>query len=243
MSPPTGAPAAVDRKAQRGRLRARPASRPPRGGNAGLHELSPRAGGAGLLHLPAGYSPARPPGLVVLLHGAGSDARSGLALMRDLADETGLMLLAPQSRGRTWDVVLDRFGPDVASLDVLLEHVFARFAVDAERVALGGFSDGASYALSLGPANGDLFTHLIAFSPGFMVPGAERGRPSIYVSHGVEDQVLPIDRCSRIIVPDLRREGYEVEYREFDGGHSVPAAIARAAVDWLKRGDRRRADP
>ncbi len=31
-----------------------------------------------------------------------------------------------------------------------------------------GFSDGASYALSLGVPNGDLFTHIVAFSPGFM---------------------------------------------------------------------------
>jgi phospholipase/carboxylesterase len=35
-------------------------------------------------------------------------------------------------------------------------------------VALGGFSDGASYALSLDLTNGDLFASLIAFSPGFI---------------------------------------------------------------------------
>ncbi|MDQ4049360.1 MAG: hypothetical protein M3131_08290, partial [Actinomycetota bacterium] len=147
----------------------------------------------------------------------------------------GLMLLAPKSRGPTWDVVRGGFGPDVASLDALLEHVFERFAVDPSRVALGGFSDGASYALSLGPSNGELFTHLIAFSPGFMAPGVKHGRPSIYVSHGVEDRVLPIDRCSRTLVPELRRAGYKVDYREFEGGHTVPAHLARAAVSWLVR--------
>lgn len=31
-----------------------------------------------------------------------------------------------------------------------------------------GFSDGASYALSLGQPNADVFSHIIAFSPGFM---------------------------------------------------------------------------
>lgn len=31
-----------------------------------------------------------------------------------------------------------------------------------------GFSDGASYALSLGLPNGNLFSHIVAFSPGFM---------------------------------------------------------------------------
>ncbi len=57
----------------------------------------------------------------------------------------------------------------------------------------------------------------------------------MFVSHGVGDNVLPIDRCSRRIVPALRRDGYKVEYREFDGGHSVPSEQARAAVDWLAR--------
>ena len=227
---------AVDRKARQGRLEARPRAREPDGGErAGLREVSARDGSEGLLHVPAGYLPARPAPLVVLLHGAGSGARSGLAPLLELADDAGLILLAPKSRGRTWDVILGGFGADVASLDSLLVHVFERFAVDPSRVALGGFSDGASYALSLGLPNGDLFTHLIAFSPGFMASGAKRGRPSIYVSHGVEDEVLPIDRCSRLLVPELRRARYDVDYREFQGGHPVPGAVARAAVTWLGR--------
>jgi predicted esterase len=35
-------------------------------------------------------------------------------------------------------------------------------------------------------------------------------------------------------VPELRQAGYYVRYREFDGGHAVPAAIARDAVGWLR---------
>ncbi|MBV9790701.1 MAG: phospholipase, partial [Chloroflexi bacterium] len=46
------------------------------------------------------------------------------------------------------------------------------------------------------------------------------------------DNVLPIDRCSRRIVPQVQRAGYNVLYREFDGPHTVPPAIAREAVDW-----------
>ena len=99
-----------------------------------------------------------------------------------------------------------------------------------------GFSDGASYGLSLGLTNGDLFTHLIAFSPGFMAPATKRGKPPIFVSHGTHDGVLPIERCSRRIVPQLDREGYEVRYREFDGTHTVPRSIARDALEWLTSG-------
>jgi phospholipase/carboxylesterase len=204
------------------RLRARPgaAARPV---DAGTREL---ASGA-LLQVPSGPGPWP---LVVLFHGAGSSAPAGSSL---LPAGAGLLLLAPQSLGSTWDVIERGFGPDVARLDADLETVFATCPVDPERVALGGFSDGASYALSLGLGNGDLVTHVIAFSPGFMAPEAPVGRPRVLVTHGVRDAVLPIDRCSRRLVPRLGDAGYDVTYEEFDGGHVVTPAHARRAVEWL----------
>jgi predicted esterase len=107
------------------------------------------------------------------------------------------------------------------------------YAVDPARVAIGGYSDDASYALSLGLANGDLFTHVLAFSPGFVAPAERVGSPCIFVSHGTRDGWLPVERCSRRIVPQLERAGYEVRYREFDGGHVVPPEIGREAADWF----------
>ncbi len=59
------------------------------------------------------------------------------------------------------------------------------------------------------------------------------GAPRFFVSHGTADDVLPIDRTSRRIVPALREEGLDVTYREFSGPHTVPPEIAREAVDWL----------
>jgi phospholipase/carboxylesterase len=167
------------------------------------------------------------------LHGAAGAARYGVDLLRSPSDALGLLVLAPTARGPTWDVILGGYGPDVDFLDRALEFVFGRWAVDPTRLAVGGFSDGASYALSLGLANGDLFTHILAFSPGFAAPACHRGRPRIYVSHGTHDRVLPIERCGRELVPMLRRAGYDVRYREFDGPHTVPAEIAREAAGWF----------
>jgi phospholipase/carboxylesterase len=62
---------------------------------------------------------------------------------------------------------------------------------------------------------------------------AANGKPRIFISHGDDDRVLSIDRCSRRIVPKLQRAGYELRYREFDGPHTVPHDIAREAVEWL----------
>ena len=56
--------------------------------------------------------------------------------------------------------------------------------VDPARLVIGGFSDGASYALSLGLINGQLFRKVAAFSPGFVVTGEPEGKPRVFISHG-----------------------------------------------------------
>lgn len=199
----------------------------------GLHTLGVDTARMALLFVPRGYRADRPAPLVVMLHGAGGNPRRVLNYVMALADSTGVLLLAPQSAGTTWDVIRGRYGLDVAFIDRALSHVLAHYAVDTTRLAIGGFSDGATYALSLGITNGDVFTHVIAFSPGFMVPAAQRGEPRLFVSHGTEDRVLSIDACSRQIVRRVRDAGYEVAYREFEGGHTVPPSIAREAFAWL----------
>ena len=118
-------------------------------------------------------------------------------------------------------------------IDRALDQVFATVAVDPERVGVAGFSDGASYALGLGLANGGLFGRIIAFSPGFIPPAPRAGNPAVFVSHGEDDGVLPIRSTSRRIVPALRQAGYDVTYVEFDGGHTVPPDVARRALEWL----------
>ena len=214
--------------AQEGRLTARP-RQPEAHAAAGLQELTRGA----LLYVPRGYDAQQRYPFVLTLHGAGGAPRNGLEPLLPLADALGLILLAPKSRGGTWDVILGGFGPDVAAIDGALDEAFRRSSVDADRVAVSGFSDGASYALSLGLGNGDLFAAVLAFSPGFSAPATRRGRPAVFVSHGTDDPVLPIGRTSRRIVPSLRRAGYDVDYREFSGGHTVPPQLARAALEQL----------
>jgi phospholipase/carboxylesterase len=202
-------------------------------GPLGLNRLDFGEVRDGLLYVPRDYTPARPAPLILALHGAGGNAQHGVSYFMPVADAAGLILLAPDSRGRTWDIILGEFGPDVVFIDQTLDHVFARYAVDPEQVVISGFSDGASYALSLGLMNGDLFPEIIAFSPGFAAPAETIGAPRIYISHGLRDAVLPIDRCSRRLVPRLEDAGYDVTYHEFDGPHTVPAEIVAESIAWL----------
>jgi predicted esterase len=60
-----------------------------------------------------------------------------------------------------------------------LDGVLRSSLIDPVRLAVGVFSDGASYALSLGIPSADLYTHVLAFSPGLEDRSAPfRGRTS-----------------------------------------------------------------
>ena len=186
----------------------------------------------GVIQMPTTGKPGQQP-LLLFLPGATQDGARMLGRVGPAADEAGVVLVCPDSRDVTWDAIRGGFGDDIAHLNRVLEYVFARVAVDPERVIIGGFSDGATYALSLGLANGDLFPRVAAFSPGFVIPAPVHGRPRFFVSHGRFDQILPIDQSSRIIVPQLRANGYDVTFKEFDGRHEMPPDVASDAMRWM----------
>jgi phospholipase/carboxylesterase len=234
--------APVDADQAQGRLHARPGkpststsnAKPLAPGEQPL-ALNPANGRGGLIYVPKGLPADTPVPLIVLLHGAtgsGKGITTRVGAMA-LADSRKAIVVAPDSRFRTWDAIDGGFGPDVAYLDSALTDLFARVAIDPKRVAVGGFSDGATYAISLGLINGDLFTHVLAFSPGFFLAPQTHGRPSIFVSHGTSDEILPIDTTSHRLVPALREAGYSVQFRVFAGPHTVPADIAREAFEWM----------
>ena len=210
-----------------GRLTSRPAATN-RLLDPGEHRLSDAGLPGTLLLVPDAVRTPAP--LLVFFHGAGGTAASSLPLVREAAVAHGALVLAPSSAGSTWDLLTGGLGRDVAGLDAALAHVFAHCEVD--RVAMGGFSDGGSYALSLGVANGDLAQAVLAFSPGFLAPPEQVGQPRVWVSHGAADRVLPVDRCGRRVVATLSRAGYAVTYEEFHGGHVVPPHLVDAAFRW-----------
>lgn len=185
------------------------------------------------LRVPLNYSPGTPTALLIALHGNGGRGDTFSAAFASRTDALGAIVLSPDSASLTWDAVRGDFGIDVDFLNEVLDRTFDRCNIDASRIALLGFSDGASYALSLGIANGDQLQGVVAFSPGFYRVDHPHGTPSCFISHGIRDDVLPIDRTSREIVPALRARGSAVSYVEFDGYHEVPGAIADQGMAWL----------
>ncbi len=218
------------------RLTARPNAQAPVTGKTGLMPLGLRHERDALLYVPESSAkfPAAP--LVISLHGATRDADRGIALFRQYADEHGFLLLAPASGNQTWDAINGDFGPDVSFINLAMQRTYELRRIDPARIAMTGFSDGASYSLSLGLANGDLFNCVCGFSSGFVIPGERNGKPPVFMSHGTVDPILPIEFCSRRIVPELKRQGYRVTYREFEGKHVLPPEIAAEAMRWFMDG-------
>jgi phospholipase/carboxylesterase len=185
-----------------------------------------------ILQLPKAAAQSPLP-LMVMLHGAGQSAEDMFWYLGSTYEEAGVAILASNSRDRTWDAISDSFGPDVEYLNRALERVFETTAIDPARLSLGGFSDGASYAISLGLINGDLFNRVVAFSPGSVIDGTPSGKPRFFISHGTHDHILPIDSCGRYIAARLEFLGYEVTFREFDGNHEIPADVAREGLKFV----------
>jgi predicted esterase len=214
------------------RFKARP-GKPTKPAEIGLHDLGLGKGKDGVLSVPPGYKPEKPVPLIFMLHGA-LGRYEGYNLFCKVAAEDGIAVVTPDARGQTWDLMQSGgFGPDIAFLERALQHTFDHVAIDPKRIALAGFSDGGSYALSVGLANGDLFTHIMAFSPGYMMPPSRVGKPKVFVTHGTYDEVLPVSGSRDRIVPQLKQWGHEVIYKEFKGGHALDPDLGREAFRWL----------
>ena len=213
-------------------LRARPGT-PALSIGPGLHRLGLHPSRDASLFVPSGYRAGVAHPLLVLLHGAGQSSGewTGAEPLERMLDERGILMLAPDSRGVTWEHGDPR---DAAFIDAALAWTFARAFVAPARIALGGFSDGASFALSLGLYNGPLFPSLLAFSPCYISTTARQGKPRVFVSHGMSDTILPYANARRIVA-SLRAESYDVEFESFGGGHTIGPVVATKALDWFSR--------
>jgi phospholipase/carboxylesterase len=164
--------------------------------------------------------------LLLLLHGAGGSSAEWFGSYADRAEAAGIALLAVDSRSVTWDWILSgQFGPDVSFISSAIDSMFDRCPIDQSRLSVAGFSDGASYSLSIGLTNGDLFNHVVAYSAGLLRGVDRHGSPKVFLSQGDNDQVTTLAN-GRFIAAQLRQAEYDVTPTEFPGGHEIPAYVS-----------------
>lgn len=222
LSPPEG-----------GRFTARPVPSPTDLLPHGQHSLATNNGRQTVVLIPPTVTIGHPAPVLLAFHGATMSVTESLDAHTDAVTAAGVVLVAPSSEDITWDAIHGGYGVDLQHADNALDQVFHHCAVDPRHIAIAGFSDGATYAVSLGLTNGDLFTHIMAHSAGFIIPGDRRGHPSVFIAHGTRDRILPIDQCGRRIATELEQEGYNVQFVEFDGGHQIRPENVERALRWF----------
>jgi predicted esterase len=207
--------------------------------DCGTHQLSFADGRKAVLHVPphldsgAGAHGKRLH-LLLLLHGAAGQHGGGDHIALAHAIHHGALLLIPEALSTSWDMLRGGFGADLAFIDRALLWTMQRYDVDEHAMAIAGFSDGASYALSVGLMNGHMFSNILAFSPGFMAPLRREGQPRVFIAHGKEDKVLSVQRGQDLALR-LTQQGYDVTYEEFDGAHIVSPPVTRTALQRLEQ--------
>ena len=204
-----------------------------------LHARNDRGTRGGLsLYAPETCDGVTPAPLVVALHGGSGHGRDFLWAWLREARSRGILLLSPTAQDRTWSIM---GGEDVDAprLRRAVEEVAATYPVDRARVLLTGMSDGATYALLAGLAEGSPFTHLApacgVLHPHLLAEGGirrARGRP-IYLVHGALDWMFPVP-TARTARQALEAAGARLVYREVeDLSHTYPRDENPRVLDWL----------
>lgn len=191
----------------------------------------------GQYFVPASYRPDTAIPFVLLFHDHGARLESMVQRFQPLAEEMGFACMAVDSRNATWDMLIaGQFGVDRNFVNRALPDVFQRVRINPNKVGIAGFGSGGSMALGLGMVNGDLFKRIVAFSPGATLLGYDfKGTPEILITHGTDDRVSPFNSTKNVIVPRIREQNSNVDFREFVGGHEIPPTLLRDAAAWLVR--------
>jgi dienelactone hydrolase len=174
------------------------------------------------LYVPRSYDPARAYPLVFRWHGSGGNALSG-GLEIESASQEDALIASPTGQRGTWD--LTPTGSDVQLFDVLLADLEGRYCVDRARVFSYGFSMGAALTNLLGCVRGDVLRAVAPVAGDVPRLRACRGRVAAFVTHGQQDDAVPLARGRRERDAYLARAGCDTAH--FDPVSPAPCVRYR----------------
>ena len=187
---------------------------------------------------PDEIDPERRYPLITVLHGAGRQDEMLVKAYRDEAERRQALFLVPRSVAPTWDLIAGSERVDLDFFEYAFDLIYRRYPVDAFRQALVGYSDGASYALSVGLSNAGLFDAMMVWAAGFVVLDPElwdpeARKPRVYHEHGTHDELFPFEQIAVPLRDNLRRAGCEVTFSPDEGGRHWPSgSFAGESLDW-----------
>jgi polyhydroxybutyrate depolymerase len=184
----------------------------------GQHQREVRSEGADrvyLVHAPDGYDAVTPRPLIVVLHGGGGSAEFARRVhgWRDLSQREGCLVVFPEATSedptrapgvrdnpRIWNdgsrrsAVARRGVDDIGYLAAVLDDVQDHFAIDADRVFVTGFSNGASMTFRVGVELSDRVSAIAPVSGHLCLPEPRPVRPvSLLYMIGLADPLNPFE--------------------------------------------------
>ena len=205
------------------------------------------------LFTPDEIDPGRRYPLLAVLHGAGRREELLMKAYRDEAERRQALFLVPRSFHPTWDLITAATQgaaasaadgapsgrPDLDFFEYAYDLIFRRYPIDAGRLGLVGYSDGASYALSVGLSNPELFRAVMGWAAGFVAiendaaaPGTRR--PAVLVEYGTHDELFPFEQVAVPMREQLEAFGCDVTFRVDQGGRHWPSGtFQQEALDWF----------
>jgi poly(3-hydroxybutyrate) depolymerase len=203
------------------------------------HVAVERGGSRAVLLTPPEIDPSRLYPLVTVLHGAGRQDELLVRACRGEPEKRDALFLVPRSLHPTWDLVACDERPDLDFLEWAYDLIYRRYPVDRGRQALLGYSDGASYALSVGLSNPHVFRAVMGWAAGFVALdptgiGPEQPKPEVLLEYGTHDELFPFERVAKPMRANLESLGYRVEFRVDEGGRHWPSGSFQSeALDWF----------
>lgn len=199
---------------------------------------------SGVLLTPEEIDPKGSYPFVTVLHGAGRQDEQIVKMCRGLADRHQILLFIPRSRRPTWDLIVrDGSRPDADFLEHSFDLIYRRFPVDERRQAVLGFSDGASYALSLALSNPGLFSSVMAWAAGFVAVDSaivtdRDPKLRVYLEYGTHDELFPFEQVAKPMRAELVGAGHDVTFSVDEGGRHWPSSsFLPDALAWWLEGD------
>jgi phospholipase/carboxylesterase len=203
------------------------------------HVAVERGDSRAVLLTPPEIDPNRLYPLVTVLHGAGRQDELLVRACGAEPEKRGALFLVPRSFHPTWDLIACNERPDLNFLEWAYDLVYRRYPVDPARQALLGYSDGASYALSVGLSNPHVFRAVMGWAAGFVALdprgiGPQEPKPAVLLEYGTHDELFPFERVAKPMRANLERLGYRVEFRVDEGGRHWPSGSFQSeALDWF----------
>lgn len=212
----------------------------------GFVRLEQGAASAVLL-TPDEIDPDRRYPMFTILHGAGRQDEALAKGYKNEPDERQAFFLIPRSVEPTWDLIASDGRPDLDFLEYAYDLIYRRFPIDPLQQVLVGYSDGASYAMSVGLSNSTMFSALIGWAAGFIVldpPTAEQfqvaipePRPRIYLEYGTHDELFDYHSVAIPTRDRLQQAGFDVTFSTDEGGRHWPSGTFHTeALDWYFEG-------